>query len=83
LENTKTRVEEEPVNMQEEFRAIHSENLVTMKRMISGCHLEVVQPLMAIQAGIERNLKEVSGMTKKLAIKMNELEESMMENNIE
>jgi hypothetical protein len=55
LENTKEQIDDEPIIMQEEFRAIHSENLVTMKRMISDCHLEVVQPLISIQAVIERN----------------------------
>jgi hypothetical protein len=35
---------------------------MTIKRMISDCYLEVVQPLISIQVGIERNLKEIPGM---------------------
>jgi hypothetical protein len=65
--------------MREEFIAIHRENLMTMKRMVSDCDLEVVQPLVSIQAGIERNLKKIPIMTKKLAIKLNEIEGSMIE----
>jgi hypothetical protein len=80
--NTKIQTEEEPVNMQDEFRVIRSGNLMIMKRMISDCHLEVVQPLISIQAGIERNLKEIPNMTKRLSIKMNEMEENMTESNI-
>jgi hypothetical protein len=34
-----------------------------LKRMISDCHLEVVQPLISIQAGIERNIKEIPSMS--------------------
>jgi hypothetical protein len=67
--------------MQEEFRAINSENLMTMKRMISDYHLEVMQPLTVIQAGIEKNLKEEPGSVKLIAIKGNEIEEEMAENN--
>jgi hypothetical protein len=44
-----------------------------MKRMISDCHLEVVQPFTIIQARIERNLKEEAGSVKLIAIKINEI----------
>jgi hypothetical protein len=58
IEKAKLQETKESVDLREEFRAIHSENLLTMKRMMSDCHLEVVQPLMIIQEGIERNLKK-------------------------
>jgi chromosome segregation ATPase len=62
----KTEEKEEPIDIKEEFRAIHSENLMTKKRIMSDCHTEVVHPLMVIQSGIERNLTEKPSNTRKI-----------------
>jgi hypothetical protein len=53
---------------------MHSENLLTIKRVMSDCHLEVVQPLMSIQEGIEGNLKEIPEIIKRMAEKLNKIE---------
>jgi hypothetical protein len=46
---------------------------------MSDCHLEVVHPLMMIQEGIERNLKEIPETTKSMGIKLNKIERKMKE----
>jgi hypothetical protein len=70
---------EEQVDLREEFRAIHSENLLTIKRVMSDFHLEVVHPLMVIQEGIERNLKEIPETTKSMAKKLSKIERKLNE----
>jgi hypothetical protein len=57
---------EEQIDIKEEFRAIHSENLMTIKRIMSACHNEVIQPLLTIREGIERNLTKIPSNTRKL-----------------
>jgi hypothetical protein len=76
LENTekaRTQETEDPIDIREEFGSIHSENLLIIKRVMSDGHLEVVHPLMMIQEGIERNLKETQEATKSAVKKYGKL----------
>jgi hypothetical protein len=78
IEKIKEQEIKEPVDFREEFRAIHSENLLTIKRVMSDCYLEVVHPLMVIQEGIERNFKEIPEGTKNMALKLNKIERTLI-----
>jgi hypothetical protein len=46
---------------------------------MSDCHLEVVQPLISIQEGIERNLNEIPETTKSIARKLNKIDRKLKE----
>jgi hypothetical protein len=79
IEKDKSQETEELVDLREEFRALHSENLLTIKRVMSDCYLEVVQPLISIQEGIERNLKEIPETTKTMATKLSRIGRKLKE----
>jgi hypothetical protein len=53
--NREVKEAEDPIDIKEEFRAIDSENLMAIKRIMPEVHLEVVQPIITIQENIERN----------------------------
>jgi hypothetical protein len=63
----------------EEFRVTNSENLMTIKRIMTDCHMEVVQPLISIQEGIERNLTEIPENTRIIMKKVKTLEKELKE----
>jgi hypothetical protein len=69
----------DPIDIKEEFRAIHSENLMTIKRIMADCHMEVVQPLITIQEGIERNLTEIPENTRNILEKVSTIERDLEE----
>jgi exonuclease SbcC len=70
---------EDPIDIRDEFRAIHSENLMTVKRIMTDCHMEVVQPLITIQEGIERNLNEIPENTRNIIRKVTTVEKELKE----
>lgn len=70
---------EEPIDYKEEFRAIHSENLMTIKRIMSDVHMEVVHPLLVIQENIERNLIEIPSNTRKIIKEVKSLSKEVEE----
>jgi hypothetical protein len=81
IENEKKLEEarEDSIDIREEFRAIHSENLMAIKRIMTDCHMEVVQPLISIQEGIERNLTEIPENTRNIIRKVRKIEKDLKE----
>jgi hypothetical protein len=57
---------EESIDLREEFRTIHVENIVTMKRMMADPYVDLILPMKTIQEEIERNLTEIPSNTRRI-----------------
>jgi hypothetical protein len=78
-ERMEGKEKEEPIDYKEEFRAIHSENLMTIKRIMPDVHMEVVHPLLVIQEDIEQNLIEIPSHTRKIIREVESLSKEVEE----
>jgi hypothetical protein len=64
---------EEPIDIRDEFRVIHSKNIVTMKRMMSDTCIDIIRPIQSIQERFERNLTDIPTNTRKIIREMKKI----------